>query len=120
MANQALHLLDLSWRLHVEQGLNLCRVSFYSLMVDHKADELAQADAECALDRIQLYFVLSKNSKGLIQVFNVLLGFEAFHKYIVDVYFHGVSDLFFEHFVYKPLVGRTCILNTKRHNIIIE
>ena len=77
--NQALYLLDFSWGFHVKQGLDLSRIGFYSLVIDHEAKKLARADPKCSLGRVQLHLILSKISKGFPQVLDVLLGLETFH-----------------------------------------
>ena len=110
VASQALHLLDFLWGFHVEQGLDLRIIGFYSSVVDHEAEKLTRADSECTLGWVQLHFVFLKNFEGLPQVLDVLLGLETFHQHVVNIHLYSVADLLFKHLVHRPLVSYTCIL----------
>ena len=50
------------------------------------------------------------------QILDVDLIPQAFHKHVVYVHFHGLSNDVNEHFVYQPLVSNSCILEPKRHH----
>ena len=44
--------------------------------------------------------------------------FLTLEKYIVHVHFHVPPNLFFEHLVYQPLVGCSCIFQPKGHYFV--
>jgi len=41
-----------------------------------------------------------------------------FHQYIIDVHLHGVLDQVLEDFVYHPLEGCPCVLESESHHLV--
>ena len=41
------------------------------------------------------------------------------NKHVIHINLHGLANLLFEHHIDEKLVGRTLVLKTERHNLII-
>ena len=60
----------------------------------------------------------SQNIEGVSKVPSVITGIHRLCYHIINVHFHGTTDLLFKDLVHQTLIGGTRILQTKRHNLI--
>ena len=63
--------------------------------------------------------MLSQNIKGVSEVPSVITDVHRLCYHIIDIHLHGTTDLLFEDLVYQTLIGGACILQTKRHNLVV-
>ena len=100
--------VGLGWR-HVEDGLHLLRVHFYSSLRHHESQKLSWGYTKSTLTGVQLHLVLSKRGERLLQIIQMCQFFLTLDEHVIHIYFHVPPNLFAEHFIHQPLVGRPCI-----------
>ena len=49
---------------------------------------------------------------------DVILLVKGFYEHVIDVNFHGLSELFGEHTIHESLIGGSCVFEPKRHYFV--
>ena len=60
----------------------------------------------------------SKYGKGFLQVSNMVCSLETLHQHVIYIYFHILSDLYFEDLIDEPLVGGSGVFQTEGHYFV--
>ena len=84
-------------------------------MVDYETQELPGWYTEGTFGWIQFHVVISQDLERLGEMSDVELSCGGFNQHIIYVYLHSYAYLLLEHPAHQPLVGGSCVLESKRH-----
>ena len=109
-----MHFFGLARGLYLWEGLDLFGIGLDSPLVDDVPQKPSLINAECVFVRIQFHFVSSEKNEHLLQVVDMVSGFEAFYKHIIHVHLHGFLHELGEHTVdfvaYSPWLVTKVVL----------
>jgi hypothetical protein len=118
--HQLLYLLQVSWRFHVEDGLDLDGVSFDSSGKDEVSEYLASRDPEEAFLRVQLDLVAVEVVECLPKIIDEHGVVPGLDDDVVDLDLDVLADLVLEASVHAQLLGCACILQAEGHDVEAE
>ena len=93
-------------------------IGFYALLVDHESEKFSRGHAKCALERVELHPILPEDIERISQVRDVVRSDLGLDEHVIYIDLHHFADLFLEHHIDQPLVGRFRILKSKRHHLV--
>ena len=88
-------------------------------MGDHIAQKFTQANTKGTFRSIKVQFMFYQNFKDTSEVTHMLGYYLALHHHIINVDLNILAKLGFKHSSHHSLVGRSCILQSKRHYLIM-
>jgi hypothetical protein len=115
-----MHLLQVSWWLHVKDGLDLEEVGFDSLGRYEVPEYLASRDPEEAFIQVQLDLVAVEVVEHLSKIIDERGSVPSLDDVVVDVDLDVPADLLPEAGLHAPMVGCACILQTEGDDVVAE
>lgn len=63
--------------------------------------------------------IFPQDLEHFIQVTNMVVNLLGLHQHIIHIHLHGPSDQILEHHINQTLVGRSSVLQSERHHLIV-
>ena len=76
----------------MQDGIKLHRVSLYSPLSYHEAEESAGADPESTFRGVQFHAILSENVECLLEMCSMIRKLLGLHQHVININFHGASE----------------------------